>query len=103
MDMNNFNLLKNEFANLTNQLKSSLESANSLVLNEVELGSTTLTATDNTNFDFKSNSTASLFENKSDATNTLLNSINNLKKATGCTTSMIQNEKSDQTWVKIRI
>ena len=113
MDMNNFNLLKNEFANLTNQLKSSLESANSLgVLNELELGSTattltnTATANSISSVDFsKLNSTASLVESKSsDSTNTLLNSINNLKLVAGCVnpTAML-NENAEQTWVNKKI
>jgi hypothetical protein len=120
MDMNNFNLLKNEFANLTNQLKSSLENTSSLVLNNLDLGSTatTLSTTSNascatfanktnsntnlSSIDFaKLNQTQSLLENKSDSTNNLLNSINNLKKA-ACSANpgVSNNENFEQTWVK---
>ena len=118
MDMNNFNLLKNEFANLTNQLKSSLENTTSLVLNNLDLGSTasTLSTTSNasnatfanktnsntnlSSIDFgKSNCTQLSFENKSDSTNTLLNSINNLKKVACSANPTSSSDNYEQAWV----
>ena len=113
MDMNNFNLLKSEFANLTSQLKSSLEATSTLAaLSDFDIaamaggggagagagGTTTTTLTSISGapppacLDFTnklSSGTTSLFETTTektaDSTSTLLNSINNLKKVANCT------------------
>lgn len=127
MDLSNFNSLKSEFANLTHQLKSSIEST-SYLLNDLDtvtptstINTTNTAATSNLNFNlnsFKSNlnefklnannnttSSTSITSNSNlnfdlDSTNNLLNSINNLK-ATTLTTALNTNSSEKPVELKI--